>query len=366
MKIIYILKKGFQYFPPCLAQVLSLNDLGVNLVVYHGKNTPQINALFDQRNIEHYTFESDKQSKSRFDMAKNFFFMRKEIRRLQKQISYDDFIWLGNAETAIAMEPNDLRKRKFLLSILELYDVGNYIEKKLATIINDAKFVIACEKHRAMIMYGRYNLKEIPFVIPNKPYEYNDAILQDEYLQRKMHSFENKIIVLYQGIISKDRPLDKVAEALNKINDDNVYFFVLGKSNPIVEQEIKKIYDRTVFWGFIPSPSHLIITSKCHIGVANYDMSCLNNIFCAPNKIYEYSKYGLPLLVSQNAGLTETVGLAGAAECVDFNNIDQISCGIKKMLQSYATYSENARKFYRSTDLLTLYKKVLSKIEENT
>ena len=29
MKIVYILKKGFQYFPPCLAQLLYLDDMGI-------------------------------------------------------------------------------------------------------------------------------------------------------------------------------------------------------------------------------------------------------------------------------------------------------------------------------------------------
>ena len=118
MKIIYVIKKGLQYFPPCLAQILCLNDLNVKMVVYHGKNTPQIDSILDQRGIEHYTFKADKQSKNRFDMMKNYLQIRKEIRCLQKKLNYDDFLWLGNAETAIAMEPKDLRKRKYLLSII--------------------------------------------------------------------------------------------------------------------------------------------------------------------------------------------------------------------------------------------------------
>lgn len=37
MRIILFFKKGFQFYPPCLAQILLLNDLGVELEVYHGK-----------------------------------------------------------------------------------------------------------------------------------------------------------------------------------------------------------------------------------------------------------------------------------------------------------------------------------------
>ena len=54
MKIVYILKKGFQHYPPCLTQVLYLNDLGADLLIYHGKNSDYIDSLFDSRHIEHY------------------------------------------------------------------------------------------------------------------------------------------------------------------------------------------------------------------------------------------------------------------------------------------------------------------------
>ena len=42
MKIVYVLKKGFKFYPPCLAQVLMLNDKGIDLEVYHGCDTDYI------------------------------------------------------------------------------------------------------------------------------------------------------------------------------------------------------------------------------------------------------------------------------------------------------------------------------------
>lgn len=51
MRIFYFLKKGFQFYPPCLAQILMLNDLGVELEVYHGKNSDFINQLLDKRGM---------------------------------------------------------------------------------------------------------------------------------------------------------------------------------------------------------------------------------------------------------------------------------------------------------------------------
>lgn len=39
-----------------------------------------------------------------------------------------------------------------------------------------------------------------------------------------------KSIVLYQGIISKDRPLSNIARALAEINDENVVFGLWEKA----------------------------------------------------------------------------------------------------------------------------------------
>ena len=38
----------------------------------------------------------------------------------------------------------------------------------------------------------------------------------------------------------------------------------------------------------IPSPQHLFVTSIAYIGILVYDPISLNQIFCAPNKIFEY------------------------------------------------------------------------------
>ena len=73
MKIVYFLKKGFQYYPPCLAQVLMLNDLGLEVEIYHGKNSEYINELFDSRKIKHHELKSDNFEKGKFASAKKCF-----------------------------------------------------------------------------------------------------------------------------------------------------------------------------------------------------------------------------------------------------------------------------------------------------
>ena len=363
MKIVYVLKKGFQYFPPCLAQVLYLDDMGVELEVYHGKNSDAINAILDKRGITHHTLESDRNNKTRMQSYKTLFDYTIEARKLVKKIPNDTIIWFGNCESCVTIG-KPIYNRKFVLSVLELDDTDSLIGKQLKKVINKAQVVLCCEKHRAAIMRIYYHLEREPYVLPNKPYELEeDASVQlDEKYKSIIEPIKDKFLVLYQGMITPDRPLDKIADALNILNDEDTYFLVLGKSSEEYQQELKKHYPRTVFGGFIPSPQHLLVTQYANIGIANYDYSCLNNLFCAPNKIYEYAKFGMPMLTSTNIGLTETVGAANAAVCVDFLNVEQIAEGINKIKSNYELYSKSAIDFYEGTSNFETIKKIVGEL----
>lgn len=362
MKIYYILKKGFQCYPPCLAQLLYLNDIGVEIKVYHGKNSDTINDILNQRGIIHYTLKADRDNSNKFQSAQTLCQYTIEMKKILKGIPNDGIIWFGNCESAITVWKM-LGERKFVLSVLELDDVDSLIGKRLKRFINQARAVLCCEKHRAAIMRVYYKLEQEPYVLPNKPYEFrNDVVELDNKYKKIIEPIKDKFIVLYQGIVTPDRPLDKIADALNQLNDESIVFLVLGKAGEEYQVELQKHYPRTVFGGFIPNPQHLLVTQYAKIGIANYDYSCLNNLFCAPNKIYEYAKFGMPMITSSNIGLTETVGRANAAICVDFGNVSQIAAGINTIKENYGFYSQSAIDFYEGTSNYETIKKVVEEL----
>ncbi len=370
MKIIYFLKKGFQFFPPCLAQVLMLNDMGADLVVYHGINSTYIDKLFDSRNIEHYLLESDNLKNSKVNSVKKLIAYKTEVERIIAELPRYKILWFGNCESFMTLGKS-LENKKFVASVLELYDDQKWIDLCLKRILPNAALIICCERHRSAIMKSRYKLKTAPVVMPNKAYEISDRNNKEadfnninpnilETIQR----YKDSRIILYQGIIGRDRPLVNIAQALAVIDDPNVVFWIMGKGDTRLFDEVKKIYYRTVYFGYVPSPQHLLITQYAHIGIANYDYSNLNNVFCAPNKIYEYAKFGMPMLTSDNIGLTETVGAAGAAECVDFSNVAEVRNGLDKILSDYECYHERAKRFYEQTDNLATMDRIYKKLIE--
>ena len=354
MKIVYFLKKGFQCYPPCLAQVLMLDDLGVELEIYHGKNSEYINEMFDFRKIKHHELKSDNFEKGKIASAKKMLCYRREAKDILSSIHYSEVLWFGNCESFLLLG-RYLRNRKFVASVLELYDDKKKIDLILKRVLPKAAVVLCCEKHRSAIMKSAYCLKKSPYIIPNKAYEIKEniddsSIVLNKSLQRIIESSKDKRVVLYQGIISKDRPLSIIAKALRDLGNPNVVFWIMGDGDKEVVSEAKSIYENTFYLGYIPSPQHMLVTKYAHIGIANYDYSNLNNVFCAPNKIYEYAKFGMPMLTSDNIGLTETVGLAGAAVCVDFANQEEVKNGLNTIIDSYEEFSNRAKSFYNITD----------------
>lgn len=360
MKILYILKKGLQCYPPCLSQVLVLDDLGHELEVYHGKNSPLINKMLDERGIIHHTFSSDRNNKNRIESALNFLAFIREVRSKQSTLDTQALIWIGNMETALSLDPQRLYKRKFILNVLELYDEHTLYDRWLKKYIHEADIVISCEKHRAAIMQSRYKLAETPVVIPNKPYE---TKAEGEPLDCDISNvIKSHFTIVYQGMISKDRPLENVARALSLIGDPDYVFLIMGECSEQYKDEIRAIYSNVVFTGFVPAPQHLWYTQYCNIGIANYDTSSLNNIFCAPNKIYEYAKFGIPMLCSKNIALEESVGAFNAGLCIDFKDVEIIADAIRVISREYERYTENAIRFYDDFSIKEAVKKVVEKI----
>lgn len=388
MKITYILKKGLYIFPPCLAQVLYLNDLGVDLTVFHGIESPSVKQLLQDRGIKNYVLNSDNTSTGIISALTKFRKYSREIRQILLNISDDEIIWFGNLESAVTLK-HELRNKRYIWSILELhgFNLKGFFSQSLVNmkatlleriyrgdisiILKNALVTTCCEPHRAAIMRGRYGLPFLPYVLPNKPYEI-DLNELSEVPPDVLKTFQRKFVILYQGIIDPERPLLNIALALNKLNDDNVVFAIMGRitesDGEHIVDELITAYKNTVYLGFVPNPQHLTYTKWAQIGIASYDDSCLNTIFCAPNKIYEYARFGVPMLCSQNIGLVETVGAAGAGECVDYDNVDSIVCGLKKIMANSEYYKKHALDFYNSTDnqavIKTILKEISMKIEK--
>ena len=102
----------------------------------------------------------------------------------------------------------------------------------------------------------------------------------------------------------------------------------------------------------------MVFTSHAHIGILTYDPLSLNCAYCAPNKIFEYSKYGLPVLGNDIPGLRREIEGSRFGAIVDEKIEESIVEGIKKIEDNYETFSQNAISYYEGTDTVSTVKDI--------
>lgn len=267
-----------------------------------------------------------------------------EVKKTVNESSYD-LLWIIHENTLLEFQ-NFLINKRYIVSFYELNDHDWRFIQKTQKGVQNAMKVISCEFNRSCIMRVWYHLNYTPTVVPNKPYSHpRNKNIPCDYTE----ILSGKKIIIYQGHIQRVRSVDKLCEALTSFPDYSLVLMGGGQDDYI--NELKEKYHNVIFTGFVTPPHHLDITSYARIGVVKYDHIYLDHTFCAPNKIWEYSGFGIPTLGNDLPGLEYTIGRAGAGVCVDFDDVEAIRKGISDIENNYEKYSNNSLKFYDSIDL---------------
>lgn len=277
-----------------------------------------------------------------------------EVKKLLNETQYD-LLWVIHEHTLLEFQ-NVLKGLKYIVSFYELNDHDMPFIEKTQKGVQNAMHVISCEYNRSCIMRVWYHLNYTPSVIPNKPFSHpRTRNIPCQFSEQ----LKNKKIIIFQGYIQKTRNIDKLCEA---VKDMPEYTLVLmGGGDEVYINELKTRYSNLFFTGFVNPPHHLDITSYARIGIVKYDHIYLDHSFCAPNKIWEYSGFGIPTLGNDLPGLEYTIGQAGAGLCVNFDDVVAIKKGIVDIERNYDEMSENAVKFYESFDLKTSLNAIIKK-----
>lgn len=363
-KIVYIVKTKLHYYPPCISQIRMINDLGYDIEVLYGTSDSSALKLLKNDGIKCTKVGNIRNDNTvKIKKAVEWFKYRRAI--LKKMKKYDTsttIFWFGTAESVLPLK-GKLNNKRYVISLLELLDDNMLKIRLLKKIVKKALTITVCEETRGYIMRYWWNLNYLPYVFPNKPYnQITDRKHQPSIPTTKniVEKIRNKKVILYQGIIQNSEEICEVAKALKTTNKDYI-LLLMGIDKYKSVDKIKKIYDKVIYVPYIPAPYHLEITSYAYIGITFYRNDSLNKAFCAPNKIYEYSGFGIPILANDIPGLKNTIGTAGAAECIEFKS-DYILEAIEKIEASYNDYSQKAKEFFNSTDNKKTMKELLNNI----
>ena len=360
-KVLYFVFQEVHTRPPCVTEICMLKDSGIDVAVLTTGCSEPIRKLFRDKGIHCHTFQLAKHKNLLIQKAKNFLNYRKVLHWFFKTYWTDESVlWVGTEQTIIKTWPFLRKIHPTILNALEFYE-GDWYQKNMKKIAPRVDVLTACEPHRAQYMVDWWKLDRMPYILPNKPYEHPRKRYMEgstPELRNAISAIQGKKTIMYQGSIVADRDLGLLAKALKQA--DSEYFLVLsGSTEEGSIEKLQALYERTLYLGNLPAPAHLELTSHADICVAYYKDNCINNRYCAPNKIYEYAGCGVPMLCNNIPGLTETVGKAGAAECVDFRNADEVIQAIEKIDANYEAYSHASTVFYDQTDNAATIQKIV-------
>ncbi|MFA8450664.1 MAG: glycosyltransferase [Bacteroidales bacterium] len=188
-----------------------------------------------------------------------------------------------------AHETIAVNKRSEVVKIVRYFAC---IEKRY---IKHVDLVITPIEDRASFMRRFYGLKDI-HIFKNIPIY--------SFTQLPEKKIEEKVKIIYQGILNKNRKLDSLIFLAEELGNQFQFDFVGYGTD---EDRLKKmVSDRKLtnvkFLGKVsPQNLHKYLL-HADIGLAFYPMDSINTRFCAPNKIYEYAQAGL-IIVSSNQWL---------------------------------------------------------------
>lgn len=372
MKMIIIHIGDILKYPPVMSLIHTLDNKNIETIVITTESKYHLEQFHSVKfEVLSYNYENTGIA----EKLKKMFSVRKGIDRLLEQYyDSDSVVWITYNVSLKHINTKNLSKYHYVLQLMELMETIKLYEKapfklNAPKIAEQAVAVVVPEYNRAHITKAWWNLSHLPLILPNKPY-YTNAIeknsyIEDETARNVIGLLEGKKIILYQGILTRERPIDKIIRAVDKLGEDYAFVVMSGGENIYSDIASCNYY----FIPFVEPPLHLQVTSHAYIGVLTYlpvesEFSKLNVLYCAPNKTFEYGMFGVPMLGNNLPGLQFLFKANHCGECFDEFSEDSICRAIKSIEDNYDKMSIQARKYYDSTDYATVLDSVLEKIEE--
>ncbi len=307
MKVAYILHGNYNLISRAKRQIKALEENGYEVFVFNG--------YFDEYNKDECN-------------VKNFY----HIRIKQGKMAFINFIYLliFNVKIAIKIYKIDgfriiiCRELSTLLSgiilknfnknIKLIYDsnelsVETYsgIKRKVwffleSYFVKNCDLIFHAEKMRMEYFSKIYSLKnKNQFLLPNYV-EYNP------YNPIKSQDMN----ILYFGSISPHRNLEEIVSVF--CEQANLKLFLMGFGNPSYIEKLKKIIssknnlrNNIVFLPPIDDSKIDEEFIKYKIGIAFYPNDNLNNLYCAPNKVFQYIQNNMAVITTNNPPLVDLI-----------------------------------------------------------
>lgn len=360
-KIVFICRDSVERRVPLINITIALSRMGWRVVVVASSCRVETKDHLAAEGVDVISLNVQTASqRSYLGRISTWFNFRLAAWNYLKTCERDCLWWICSADTALTLG-RKLLEYRYVLQLNELYDDVAHYRIALKKYALGACRVVVPEANRAAIYKTWYGLKRKPDVIPNRPVEVPTVDLRLETVRGGQEALaaigSQRSMLLYQGQVTIERDLRTIARVMTQSSKE-WQFVIMGTDHGHMD-DLHRENRKIVHIPFIPAPFHLAITRRARIGVVSYEYTSLNQLFCAPNKIWEYAAYGVPMLCNDVPGLEATVGRSGAGICVNFDSEGCIENGIAAIEKDYEAYSCRARQMFASVDLSSIVRGVI-------
>lgn len=372
MKIILVNYLKLDELPPAISLLKIIDRFGGTYISLY--NEEEYKSKFKNISfLSAYTDGFEFNGKNNFiekikykgEQIHQYFAKKKIFKCIDSQIDEETLVWFLHESTVLSLGNKVTKYKHYFVTLFELDSAQHDSKGILSNICKKADKVVVPEEMRSHIVRAFLELQERPYVIHNKPTLIPENTLPENVCAaieklEKMKAKGNKIFI-YAGIFIPERRLNEIIEAFDRI--PNAVLVLMGRESYYLNDLKEKYKDKFVYLGFFTPPFHLKIIESADVGILSYisQNKSLNALFCAPNKIFEYGYYGLPILGNDIPGLKYNIESEKIGYCFDQENINSIQDAIVNVMDNYALYSNNIKKYVNSVDV---EKEVLQLINE--
>lgn len=233
----------------------------------------------------------------------------------------------------LELPPDNLVENKVFLFGLQLF-------------MNWCDHIIMANEERRDYLISKVNLKIKPpiSVLLNYPdskfYEYNCEELDEE----TKHWLSGKDYLLAQGGANPKRNLIELVDAA--MLQKQVKLIVVG---PYLSDQVKFLNEKyglslskiVRFSGFVSQFGLIPFIDHAIASVIFYQPTTKNNLYCAPNRLYQAIARGTPVITSQNPPLIHMVEKYKIGISVNANDPLSVLCGVQTIISEYDKFKDN-------------------------
>lgn len=203
--------------------------------------------------------------------------------------------------------------------------------------------VITVNESIAQELEKRYGLSHV-YVVRNAEKKAGAFRRKTEYFHHTFSLPLSARILLYQGGVISNRNLQTLVKGMEYLRDRDIHLVLLGdgESKPELERlaKVRGLADIVHFHHAVPQDELLGYTAAADAGIIPYQATCLNNMYCTPNKLFEYIIANVPIIATELPEITRILEGYGIGLVGDTSTPRNIANLIEQLFDNEKAYED--------------------------